>query len=77
MGEIRRREGWGFPGRSIKCHYFRDGTSLCGKWGFYFGRLEPDTGKTGPDDCKACARAKEKERADSYKELPEKERSDE
>lgn len=52
-------EGWGFPvtSRKCQCHYFReDGMSLCGKRGFYYGRLQPETGKTSPDDCVACVK---------------------
>jgi hypothetical protein len=58
-------EGWGFPGQSRKCHYFRGGMSLCRKWGFFYGRLMDDTGATGPDDCVKCARLREAERAAS------------
>lgn len=48
--------GWGWPGRSKKCHYFPagDSFSLCGKWGFYFGPIEPDTDSASKDDCAAC-----------------------
>lgn len=55
-------DGWGFPGNSRKCHYFRGLTSLCGKWGFYMGQREPDEGKS-KDDCAACRRALDKEAA--------------
>jgi hypothetical protein len=49
--------GWGFPGNARKCHYFNGSSfSLCGKWGFFFGRTEPDTGLAGPDDCAACTK---------------------
>ena len=49
-------EGWAFPGTARKCHYFVGSESLCRKWGFYFGRLEADTGKPSRDDCTACQR---------------------
>lgn len=49
-------EGWAFPGNARKAHYFREMMSLCGKWGFYNGPLEPDNGKASPDDCVACRR---------------------
>lgn len=47
--------GWGFPANSRKAHYFEAGTSfsICGSYGFYFGRREPDDAPS-PDDCKAC-----------------------
>ena len=48
-----QKEGWGFPGGSRKAHYFVDGVSLCGKWGFYFGLLEQGN-DTSPDNCPTC-----------------------
>lgn len=56
--------GWGFTARSTKAHYFRDGTSLCRKWGFRVSTAphEPDKGPS-PDDCLACRRVLDKERA--------------
>lgn len=67
MGEhdpVTAVEGWGFTGNSTKAHYFRDGTSLCGRWGFRSSNAphEPDTG-VSPDDCVGCRRALDKERA--------------
>jgi hypothetical protein len=58
-------EGWWFPGLSRKAHYFREGRSLCGKWGT-FGQqpLTPDTHKS-PDDCAACRRKLDREKATS------------
>jgi hypothetical protein len=58
------REGWGFTGTSTKAHYFRDGTSLCGRWGFRHpdAPLEPDDAPS-KSDCVACRRALDKERA--------------
>ena len=53
------KEGWGFPGTSKKAHYFVDATSLCRKWGFYFGPLEQGNDNS-PDNCVACQRKLEK-----------------
>lgn len=48
------KKGWGFPWNSKKAHYFREGRSLCGKWG-YFGALHDD--ESYPDiRCQACAK---------------------
>lgn len=49
-------EGWGFPTSARKAHYFRDGRSLCGRYGWFVAdndRLEPDT-KPSRDDCAGC-----------------------
>lgn len=52
-------EGWGFPARSQKAHYFVSMTALCGKWGFYGGPLE--LGNDGSlDNCAECKRRKAK-----------------
>ena len=50
-----RGEGWGVmrPG-DRRFHYYADGFSLCRRVGFYSGPLDLDTGKAGPQDCKAC-----------------------
>lgn len=63
MTETPPVEGWGFTGTSRKAHYFRDGRSLCGKWGFRRSSAphEPDTGPS-PDDCAACRKALDKEK---------------
>ena len=55
------RKGWGFPANSRKAHYFIDGRSLCGKWAF-FGNLE-DSNDDSPDNCTACKKALQKEKA--------------
>jgi hypothetical protein len=61
------QEGWGFPGSGRKAHYFKpDGRSLCGRWGFFGGRTEPDDGPS-PDDCVGCRRELDK-RAGSARE---------
>ena len=50
-------EGWGVlrPG-DRRHHYYRDSMSLCGRVGFYFGHLDPDNGRLGPQDCAACSK---------------------
>lgn len=45
-------EGWGFPLRSRKAHYFVKGQSLCNKW-LFFGDLEQGIDKS-PDNCTRC-----------------------
>jgi hypothetical protein len=58
-GPTKVTEGWGFPGRSQKAHYFVHTDALCGKWGFYVGPLE--IGNDGsPDNCAECKRRKAK-----------------
>ena len=57
-------EGWGFTHTSRKCHYFRGGFSLCGKYGFRSPNapLDPDEGKS-KDDCAQCRKALDREKA--------------
>ena len=51
------REGWGFsPHISKKWHYFVNGVSLCGKIGFYRGKLEQGNDDS-EDNCTACKKA--------------------
>ena len=50
------KEGWGWPARSKKAHYFVDSRSLCLKW-LYMGDLDspkPTQQNPGPSDCVAC-----------------------
>lgn len=56
-------EGWGIirPG-DRKAHYYRETFSLCRTRGFYRYELEPDNGPS-PDDCKACRKVLDKEKA--------------
>ena len=56
-------EGWGIirPG-DRKAHYYRNTMSLCRTRGFYSYRLEPDD-KPSPDDCKACRKVLDREKA--------------
>ena len=60
-------EGWtDFHGQSRKFHFIPadDDRALCGKWGLSpfvsqareQANLQPDTGASSPDDCKACRR---------------------
>lgn len=50
-------EGWGYPTATArKPHYFRDGRSLCGKYGCFGVPLTPDNGRAQPDDCSACTK---------------------
>jgi len=51
-------EGWGFPGPSVKRHYYVSGLSLCRKW-MYAGDLKPAE-RTSPNDCVTCARKLER-----------------
>ena len=57
---MSENEGWGFPGRSNKAHYFLvNGMSLCNKWGFYCGPKEQGLDDS-PDNCTACKKALKK-----------------
>ena len=54
-------EGWAEPTKSRKYHYFRNGRSLCGRWGF-FGELQGDEPYAKSEcDCRECWRRREKE----------------
>lgn len=58
--ENKIQEGWGNPepySSRSKFHYFREGRSLCRKWGFYFGDLEQGQDDHS-DNCSACKKAK-------------------
>lgn len=63
MSDLYKTGGWGFPGGSRKAHFFREAMSVCRRWGFYFGALEPDNGKPSPDDCAACRKFLDRENA--------------
>lgn len=55
-------EGWA-PGSfgSQKWHYYRDGRSLCGRYG-WIGALNFEQGNDqSPDNCAACRKKREKE----------------
>ena len=56
-------EGWGASVLMSKYHYFRNGMSLCRKWGFFDGPLDQDDlGIQTSDDCKKCSEMRAKER---------------
>lgn len=56
-------EGWGAirPG-DRKAHYYREGTSLCRRVGFYRDHLEADDFPSS-DDCAACRKVLKREAA--------------
>ena len=45
-------EGWAFPVKSRKAHYFQGSMSLCRKW-MFSGEVKPSD-MASPDDCLAC-----------------------
>ena len=55
----QKPEGWGFPMRSRKAHYFRDMFSLCRKWA-YTGRLDIHD-QPSKDDWAKCRKLRDKE----------------
>ncbi|MFA5559935.1 MAG: hypothetical protein WDA59_10885 [Methanofastidiosum sp.] len=56
-----QKEGWTWLSNSPKWHYFRNGQSLCGKWGL-LGNHELEQGKNNsPDNCAICRKKLEKE----------------
>jgi hypothetical protein len=59
-------EGWGVmrPG-DRRYHYYRDTMSLCRRVGFYQGELTPDTYEPTPQDCAACHKVLDREKAAS------------
>ncbi len=60
--DVKDREGWRFPAGSRKTHYFVDSTSLCRRWGFYYGPLEQGKDES-PDNCSTCVKELSKKRA--------------
>ena len=74
---MNEKEGWGFPRRSKKAHYFlENGMSICNKYGFY--RAEKEQGNDDSNDnCTACKKALKRKREREHtnqqlKELDEK-----
>lgn len=63
MTEDTIEEGWAFPANARRAHYMRDTMALCRRYGFYTGPLQADNGKPSKDDCTACRKALEAERA--------------
>lgn len=56
-------EGWAWPVASRKVHYFRNGRSLCCKWGFG-GMVQSNQGNERcPDDCAECWKKRDRELA--------------
>jgi len=62
--------GWRWPPRARKAHYFVDGRSLCGRWGY--GGTALDNYHDSPHNCVVCKRRREK----LVKEQPPKEAPD-
>ena len=57
-------EGWMRPTNSKKWHYFREMQSLCRKWGVFAHPFEGyEADMQSPDNCRECARRREKERS--------------
>ena len=59
-----KKEGWGVekPDRKKTYCYYVGSTSLCRKWGFYFGEVEQGE-DDHPDNCKACKKKLKKRQA--------------
>jgi len=68
-------EGWTWIIGSRKWHYFREGKSLCGKWGLLTEPHFEAGNDASPDNCAACRRVRVLEKAGS-EQLPPKEKSD-
>lgn len=68
--ETPAREGWQAEGAlsQRKWHFIRGNTSLCGKFGFYFGEvMEGGLKPGGEGDCAECKRRVEREIAKQNK----------
>jgi len=57
-------EGWAAPVNTRRWHYFRDGRSLCGRWG-YFGSLWDQSLQYVSKDCAECRRRRDAEKVES------------
>lgn len=55
MSTTTLHEGWGWPLRATRSHYFVDDRSLCGRW-WYTGPLDPPTGPGADSDCGQCVK---------------------
>jgi hypothetical protein len=55
------KEGWKWLINSTKWHYFRNGTSLCGKW-MNLGEDFEQGNDESSSNCKACKTALRKEK---------------
>ena len=53
-----RSKGWALVAPAKKHHYYRDGMSLCGRWGLFAGTFDADDpAKDNPKrDCADCLR---------------------
>ena len=52
-------EGWNWLHNSNKAHYFRNGTSLCGRW-LYLGKNFEHGNDNSLDNCSSCKKKKQK-----------------
>jgi len=60
------KEGWTWlSNANTKWHYFRNGESLCGRWMIFSVKDEDmhQGNDQSPDNCKACMKALQKEKA--------------
>ena len=51
---ILKKEGWKYLNNSKFWHYFREGTSLCGKWATFSMEGCEQGNNDSPDNCKKC-----------------------
>lgn len=53
---VENAEGWKRLSNARKSHFFIDGRSACGKWGFFGSVEDPQSAGSEPrlDDCKKC-----------------------
>ena len=54
-------EGWAWPRRGRRAHYFRDGRSLCGRWSSWPSSYAQNQELGSLDHCAKCARRRAKE----------------
>ena len=54
MKKQKHPEGWAFPGRARKCHYFVGGKALCRQW--VFGGPLEEGNDDSPDNCTQCVK---------------------
>lgn len=60
--QVKSKEGWKWLINSTKAHYFRGGQSLCRRW-MSFGTTFEQGNDESPDNCKACVKKLQAERA--------------
>ena len=56
------KEGWTWLFNARKWHYFRDGQSLCKKWGLLGSRDLEQGNDNSPDNCATCRKILKKEK---------------